>query len=111
MLHGPNQRSYVREWFGTLPQREQLAVEMSPLHYVRADLPPILTLHGDSDKTVPYSHALRLHAALDKAGAKNQLFTAVKGGHGDFSPADEARAWATIWQFLGKQGLMPSGVH
>ena len=54
---------------------EQLAKQVSPVNYVRAGLPPIITIHGELDDVAPYSHAVRLHSLLDKAGVPNQLVT------------------------------------
>jgi len=36
------------------PDRESLARRVSPQTYVRPDLPPILTVHGENDPLVPY---------------------------------------------------------
>ena len=108
MLRGAsNFRSYAISWFGSLPNREELAKRVSPLTYVRPDLPPILTIHGDADKLVPYSHGVRLHQALAKAGVRNQLFTIPGGGHGGFTAEQELKAWETIRAFLGSAGVMP----
>ena len=47
--------------------------------YVRKDLPAILTIHGDADPLVPYTHGTRLQAALQYAGVANELVTIRKG--------------------------------
>jgi acetyl esterase/lipase len=105
MLQGPNMRSYAVSWFGSLPNREEIAREVSPLTYVRAGLPPILTIHGDADPIVPYSDAVRLHEALDKAGVRNQLLTIPGGGHGGFPDDQQARAFEAIKAFLAGAGI------
>ena len=107
MLEGPNIRGYAVEWFGSMPDRMELARRVSPINMVRAGLPPILTIHGDVDKLVPYSDATRLHAALAKAGSPNELLTIAGGDHGGFSPAEDDRIWNAIRAFLAKYGLMP----
>jgi acetyl esterase/lipase len=107
MLHGQNMRSYALSWLGNGPDREDLAKRVSPLTYVRAGLPPILTVHGDSDRTVPYSNATRLHEALSKAGVKNQLVTIRGGDHGDFTPEQEMQAFEAIHSFLADLGISP----
>ena len=68
------------------PDRESLAKKVSPLTYVRPDLPPILTVHGENDPLVPYQQAVRLHRALTEAGVPNRLVTIPEGPHGPFSP-------------------------
>ena len=72
---------------------------------MRADLPPIITIHGDADTTVPYDEAVRMHAALAKAGAKNQLVTIPGGRHGGFTPEQRTMIYTTIREFLAKNGL------
>jgi acetyl esterase/lipase len=68
IVEGPNAKNYAREWFGSMSNPQQLAQQLSPVNYVRAGLPPIITIHGENDDIAPYSHAVRLHAMLDKAG-------------------------------------------
>jgi acetyl esterase/lipase len=107
LLDGPNRKSYAVAWLGSLPNREEIARRVSPLTYVRGGLPPILTIHGDADPTVPYTHALRLQKALNEAGVSNQLLTIPGGKHGGFTPDERTRIFAAIHEFLAKQGLEP----
>lgn len=100
LLAGPNRRTYAIDWLGSAPDREAIARRVSPLTYVRKGLPPILTIHGDADPVVPYSHAVRLHKALDAAGVPNRLFTIHGGGHGEFADEDNRRAYDAVRQFL-----------
>jgi acetyl esterase/lipase len=105
MLQGPRIRSYAVTWLGSVPNREDLARRLSPLTYVRADLPPMLTIHGDGDRVVPYSHATRLHDALKKAGVRNRLLTIPGGDHGDFTAEQQIAAYEAIHQFLAELGI------
>lgn len=105
MLHGPETRAYAVSWFDSLANRDDLAKQLSPVNYVRPDVPPILTIHGDADKLVPYAQAVRLHDALSKAGVRNQLYTIAGGGHGDFTLDQEFKAFETIDAFLGSVGI------
>jgi len=107
LLDGANRKNYAVEWLSSLPDREQVARRVSPLTYVRAGLPPVLTIHGDADPTVPYNHAVQLREALDKAGVPNQLLTIPGGRHGGFSPDERTRIYTVIREFLGKNGLGP----
>jgi arylsulfatase len=52
---------------------------------VRADLPPLLVLHGDADKTVPYSNSQDFVAAWQAAGNAATLITYPGSGHGFFN--------------------------
>ncbi|RPH36360.1 hypothetical protein EHM92_04620, partial [bacterium] len=68
-------------------------------------LPPVLTIHGDSDKVVPYSHAVRLHKALDAAEVPNKLVTIPGGGHGGFTRGQMAGIFKEIREFLSANNI------
>jgi len=93
-------------WLGSQPNAEEIARRVSPLTYVRAGLPPILTIHGDKDDVVPYSHATRLHEALDKVKVPNQLLTIEGGGHGGFTQEQFVKSYETIWSFLKQNRII-----
>lgn len=105
LLKGSNAKSYAVQWLGSLPNRDEVAHSVSPLTYVRAGLPPILSIQGDADPIVPYSQNVRLHEALAKAGVQNELLTIPNGGHGNFKPEERTRAYQKIREFLAKNGL------
>jgi dipeptidyl aminopeptidase/acylaminoacyl peptidase len=105
VIDGPNKANLAVTWLGSLPDKDAIAKRVSPLTYVRAGLPPILTIHGDKDQLVPYNHATRLHDALTKAGVPNQLLTIPNGRHGNFTPEERSMIFATIRDFLKKHGL------
>jgi acetyl esterase/lipase len=107
VIDGPHSANAAVRWFGSLPNRMEIARRVSPLTYVRPGLPPILTIHGDSDPTVPYDEAVRLHAALAKVNVPNQLITIPGGKHGGFTPEQRDKIYITIREFLGKNGLGP----
>ncbi len=103
----PNEKSYAVRWLGSMTDRERIAAAVSPIHHVREGLPPILTIHGDADEIVPYSHAVELHRRLEAAGAENQLHTVKGGGHGGFSPEQVAAIDRSIRSFLARHDLLP----
>jgi len=107
LVQGPNVKNYAQMWLGSLTNKEEIARESSPLSYVRKQNPPIITVHGDQDDVVPYSHAVQLHEALNKAGVVNQLYTIKGGGHGQFKDEDNRKAYDAVWQFLQKLNLGP----
>ena len=112
MLAGPNERNYAVQWLGSMPNREAVARSVSPLTYVRAGLPPILSIQGDADPLVPYSQNVRLREALTKVGANNELFTVPGGGHGNFKPEERTKIYLKIREFLAKNGLTaPTGAQ
>ena len=85
------------------PQRYKAA---SPISYVRADAPPILTLHGTADPIVLVSQAKALDAALEKVGAPHEMLLLEGQGHG-FSGAAAEQAREAGYQFF-KTHLRPS---
>ncbi len=107
LLDGPNTRNYAVQWLGSRLDRNDVARRVSPLTYARRDVPPILTIHGDADPTVPYAHATRLQAALAQAGATSELVTIPGGKHGGFPAAQQIRAVEAVRAFLATHGLMP----
>ncbi|PYV82170.1 MAG: alpha/beta hydrolase [Acidobacteria bacterium] len=107
LLQGDNLKNYALEWLGSSPQKEDVARRSTPISYVRKEKPPIITIHGDADDVVPYSHAVRLQQALDKSGVPNQLFTIQGAGHGQFSDKENRKAYAAIFQFLAQFNLRP----
>jgi acetyl esterase/lipase len=100
LIAGPNLKNYAAMWMGSQKDAADIAKSVSPLTYVRAGLPPIISIHGNKDDVVPYTQSVRLHKALDDAKVTNQLITINGGGHGGFSQADSVRAYDAIWKFL-----------
>ena len=108
LLDGENMRTYAVQWLGSMPNRVEIAKRVSPLTYVRAGIPPIISIQGDADPVVPYSHSVRLQQALEKAGVDHELVTIPGGKHGNFTRAENQRAYAAIKAFLGRHGLTSS---
>jgi acetyl esterase/lipase len=106
LLAGPNVRNYAVAWLGGMSNREEIAKRVSPLTYVRAELPPIISIQGDADPVVPYSQNVRLHQALDRAGVRNRFVTVPDGKHGGFSDAEMAKAYTEIRGFLDKLNIV-----
>lgn len=106
LIIGSNTRDYAVTWFGNQPDQLEIADRVSPIHYIQPNLPPILTIHGDADTVVPYSHAVRLHQALDQAGVDNQLLTLPNAGHGQFNATEESQISQTIQEFLRQYQLL-----
>lgn len=100
IIQGENLKNYGVMWMGSQTNAPEIARRVSPLTYVREGLPPILTIHGDRDDVVPFSHAARLHAELDKLKVSNKLITVKNGGHGQFRLNEYKTAFDEIWKFL-----------
>jgi acetyl esterase/lipase len=108
LLDGPNMKTYAVAWLGSATDREQIAKRVSPLTYVRAGLPPIFTIHGDADPTVPYTQSVRLHKALSDAGVANELMTIPGGKHGFdcCNLTQRTNAYTKIREFLTKHHVL-----
>jgi acetyl esterase/lipase len=106
LLDGANMQTYAVQWFGNIPNRVEVAKRVSPLAYVRSGLPPIISIQGDADPTVPYSHSVRLQEALKKSGVDGELVTISSGKHGGFTRAETQKAYAAFKVFLAKHGLV-----
>jgi acetyl esterase/lipase len=111
ILEEPTIRNFAVRWFGSLPDRIELAKRLSPINYVRANSPPVITIMGDKDPIVPYSQGVELHEILDRAGVANQFVTIKGGGHGTTAPYEWTRdqvleAQSAVFSFLEKHGVI-----
>lgn len=106
LLSGENRQGYAVSWIGSQENGAKIAERVSPLSYVRTGLPPVFTIHGTKDQLVPYAHATRLHAALEKAGVPNQLFTVPDGRHGGFTREQMSGIFIAIREFLKKHRVL-----
>jgi len=105
LLEGENMRTYAVQWLGATPNRVEIAKRVSPLTYVRPGIPPIISIQGDADPTVPYSHSVHLMEALQKAGVDHELVTIPGGKHGNFTRAENQKAFVAIKAFLARHGM------
>ena len=104
-LEGPHSQPGTVQWFGSNPDRRELATFLSPLSYVREGVPPVITIHGDQDPRIPHTQAIRLHQGLDRVGVPNELVTIPGGGHGGFPPDEMVRSHTAVRAFLTKHVL------
>lgn len=74
--------------------RRELALEISPIYHVTAELPPVLIVHGDADRLVPIQQAQTFIERASEAGAAAKLITRKGRDHGwgDVQPDVEAFA-------------------
>ena len=64
------------------PACPRVAIEASPVTYVRAGAPPFLIMHGAADQLVPVSQSEDLAARLKAAGVPVDLSVIADLGHG-----------------------------
>ena len=105
LLAGPHHQSWDTDWIPEGPARVELAQKVSPMTYVRHDLPPIFIAQGADDPTVPPEQSERLHSALDMDHVPNVLEMVPNAKHGfsreQWSPLDEK-----IFAFLKEHGIV-----
>jgi dipeptidyl aminopeptidase/acylaminoacyl peptidase len=106
-LEGQNMRQYATTWVpDSLPDRQELARRVSPISWVRKKTPPVLTIHGDADETVPYEHGVDLTKWLRNAGGDAEMIPIHQGGHGNFTPQEFAEIYAQIFSFLERRKIL-----
>ena len=103
LMDTPNHKKKALLMFDDLASAHKIAKLISPITYVRKDLPPIFIVQGDEDPTVPYSQSTNLKAALDKVGVPNFLYTVKGGKHGKFSKIEMADIYSKVALFLNKE--------
>ena len=110
LLKGPHFQEWARQWVPAGPSQVELARRLSPLTYVRHDLPPILIAQGADDHTVPVEQSIRLHNALDLDRVPNELIIVPNAKHG-FSRAQWGPLDEKIFAFLKAHGLPQPGTY
>jgi acetyl esterase/lipase len=104
----PPGRDDAITWFGSLPNREELARRVSPIHYVRKDGPAVFLVVGDADPILSYTQSTMMHEALDKAGEPNALHVVKGGTHGHFTPDQQVEIYTEVLTFLNDHGVKTS---
>ena len=89
--------NYVREWIGSDLKISEVTKNLSPVYLINENSPNVLTVHGTSDRWVPYDQALLLD---EKLGDKHKLLTIEDGGHYGFSEDEDNLIRQTIASFL-----------
>jgi acetyl esterase/lipase len=98
----------AKQWLPqTIPNWQEIAKQVSPMTYVRKDIPPLLTVIGSADHSLAANQ--KLVDQLKAAGADAQLHVVAGAGHGFTTPAT---AWPdaekTIFDFLAAKKVIPA---
>jgi acetyl esterase/lipase len=73
----------VKDLLGGTPEdKPEAAAKASPLSFVSADDAPMLTFQGTKDPLVPYSQAIKLADAMNKAGTAGRVELMIGASHG-----------------------------
>ena len=105
MLAGPNKRDFATTWIKNTSDAADLARRLSPIGYVRKDVPPVLSVHGTADETVPYEHGVSLTKALRDAGADAEMIS-VSGGKHPLTMEEMNKVYPQVWDFLRRRGIL-----
>ena len=97
----------VRDFLGGRPEEAaETARRASPVTFVTADDPPVLTFQGTKDPLVPYSQALTLAEALSREGVPGRVELLIGAGHG-FAEDDNQRTLAEALAFFNRHLKAP----
>jgi acetyl esterase/lipase len=72
----------LTDFLGTADRKAAIMKKASPITYIDAKDPPVLTFQGTLDPLVPDQQARLLHEALKKAGVTERLEILEKASHG-----------------------------
>jgi fermentation-respiration switch protein FrsA (DUF1100 family) len=93
----------TRSLFRTSPAMAFLArfstYRFPAAEYLRAVSVPVLVLHGDADRVIPYEQGRALYEQIE--GPKT-FFTIAGGDHNDVAPPDEFGYWDAIREFADR---------
>ena len=92
--------NYTITWIGDRSRIDDISDSYSPVHYITATTPPVLTIHGALDSVVPYQQATLLHEKLVESSIRNRLVTIDQGNHGGFGNAEYERVENAITDFI-----------
>ena len=90
----------VKKFLGGTPQEKpEAATKASPITFISKDDAPTLTFQGTKDPLVPYTQAIKLADAMDKAGVSGRVELLIGASHG-WSGAELSRTVSETFQFL-----------
>ncbi|MBN1901638.1 alpha/beta hydrolase [Candidatus Sumerlaeota bacterium] len=60
----------------------KIYADASPITHISSSSPPVLLIHGDTDKKVPFQQSVMMEKALHAVNVPGKLLTIPGGGHG-----------------------------
>ncbi|MCW5966854.1 MAG: alpha/beta hydrolase [Bryobacterales bacterium] len=106
LLTGPNKQDVILDWIPDGPAQREMARAMSPIIYVRKGLPPVKSVHGTEDPTVPYEQSVRLTRLLREKGVTAELISVPGGKHGFDDKTWNEDVYPQIFEFLERQRVL-----
>lgn len=88
-------------------------LEASPIHHIKAMLPPMVIFHGKADKVIPYAEVEKFCAEARHLSDKCELFGYDNASHGFFTPHRKHGEWyretlVEMDRFLASIGFLPA---
>ena len=80
-------------------RNQEEALALCPVSLVTEDAPPFLIIHGNQDRTVPFSQGVLMHDALEKAGCDVTLLELEEADHADLR-FFQKEVWEEIERFF-----------
>lgn len=72
---------FLERVLGKVTNPEEQLKAISPIYFVKSDSPPLLLIHGDSDKTVPLQQSNVMKAKYEELKLPVELIVQPGGGH------------------------------
>lgn len=91
----------------TAESRQTYGREISPAHFVTAQFPPTLIIHGDADRLVPYQQSELFVQKAHAAGAKHVLLIRREGKDHGWKELPEDVAILADWFDQHLRGIKP----
>lgn len=97
------EENYVRYWIGPNSSINDISDKYSPVKFISNKSPSIISIHGESDRVVPYSQAISLHKKLDQNKVNNTLLTIDYNSHGYLEDKIQNKIDSLVFNFLLKE--------
>ncbi|WP_040593452.1 prolyl oligopeptidase family serine peptidase [Schlesneria paludicola] len=91
---------FFKRVLGEVHDIEPQLKAISPLYLVKSTAPPLLLIHGDSDKTVPLQQSEIMKAKYDELGLPVKLVVQPGGGHSAWPGIMEQ--YPIVWDWFDK---------
>ena len=89
---------FFKRVLGEVKDIEPQLKAISPLYLVKSNSPPLLLIHGDSDKTVPLQQSEIMKAKYDELGLPVKLVVQPGGGHSGWPGVMEQ--YPIVWDWF-----------
>jgi acetyl esterase/lipase len=97
--------NYLSQVVPNPTHRDSILSVTSPIQYISAASPPVMTIHGDQDTAAPYAQGVLLHEKLNAVSVKNYFLTIRGKKHGNFNATEMTMIQKDIWKFLKEIGV------